>query len=68
LKAGTSHTEQSRKLISEKMKGRPKSESTKERMALARTVWWATERQRRKQIRIGKERQAAIDDLTQPLE
>lgn len=54
MRKGTKHTEQSRKKISEKISGIKRSDTTRERMAFARTVWWAKEREARKLAREGK--------------
>lgn len=50
MKKGAAHTEQARLKISEKMRGRQKSEATREKMSFAAQVRWAKERQRRKRL------------------
>lgn len=51
MKQGAVHTEEARALISEKMRGRKKSEETRMRMAFAASVRWARERQHRKEAK-----------------
>lgn len=45
MRKGQSHSEETRKKISERMKGRPKSNDTKEKMSIKRSIWWAHRRQ-----------------------
>lgn len=44
MKKGATHTEYAKLEISKKMRGKPKSNETRERMSMARTVWWSKER------------------------
>ncbi len=51
MEKGAVHTEQARLKIAEKMRGRKKSDQTRERMSYARTVYWQKERNRRKALK-----------------
>lgn len=61
MRLGHAHTEQSRAAISDSMKGRKKSDETRQRMAFAASVRWAKERQRRKAVKAINEGGLLVD-------
>lgn len=50
MKPGETHSAESRAKISAAMKGKPKSEATKEKMAFAATIRWNRERNRKRKL------------------
>lgn len=57
MKKGTKQSLQTRASISAKMKGKPKSIVQREKMAIARTAWWA---RKKKQLDVSRQARAAV--------
>lgn len=61
MRKGTTQSAESKAKISQGMRGRGKSQETREKMSLARTVYWAN---KRREIKFKRE---LMEELTRPL-
>lgn len=61
MRRGTKQSLQARATISAKMKGKPKSPEQREKMANARTAWWA------KKKKDARNRERLVQELSAPL-
>lgn len=64
MKKGATHTEYAKRAISKKMIGKPKSTETRERMSMARMVWWSKQRDKARKRKAANELEVRHNEST----